>query len=91
MNMKISFDCEDVIEELKEDISEFGENEKAYGVIVEYEVKIPFSDKTKKVEILVNYLLGEDVPSNEELEGGRAELSTLGELLKIFEEENRII
>lgn len=90
--MKISYDCEEIIAELKTDIAEFGENEKAWGVIIKRKVKLPFTKIEKEVEILSNYLIGEEEPpTEEELEGGRAELSTLGELLKIFEEENKIV
>lgn len=89
--MKISYECEEIIEELKADIAEFGEKEKCYGVYVKRSVKIPFTAKTQEVEILVNYLLGDKKPTARELEGGRAELSTLGDLLVIFEKQNKII
>ena len=89
--MKISYECSEIIEELKKDVAEFGENATAYGVFVKRKVKIPFANESKDIELLVNYLLGEQPPTPDEIEGGRAELSTLGKLLKIFEAENKII
>ena len=90
-NMKLSYECTQIIEELKSDIAEFGENAPAYGVYKETDVKIPFLDGTVKHEFLVNYLLGEDAPTVDEAEGGRVEMSTLGKLLELFEEENKIL
>ncbi len=88
--MKISYECTEIIEELKQDIAEFGADHPAWAVILPKEIRIPFTDKTKTVYIMVNYLSGETPPSSKELMGGQAQLSTLGELLPIFEEQNRI-
>lgn len=89
--MKISYECSDVIEELKQDIAEFGADEPAWGVIVKRKIKKPFLDEYIDAEFLVNYLIGKKPPTAEEMEHSRAELSTLGKLLELFEEENRII
>lgn len=91
MKFHISYECTEIITELKQDIAEFGADEPAWGVLVERQVKVPFQDKYLTANVLVNYLLGEQPPTEDELEGGTAYLSTLGELLPLFEEENKII
>ena len=88
--MKISYECSEIIEELLEDIAEFGRNEPAYGVWKEMEVKVPFADKYIKHNILVNYLLGDEDPKDFYNPGEVAIMSTLGELLPIFQEQNEI-
>lgn len=89
--MKISYDCEDLIAEIKSDISEFGENDFAYAIIKQIPVKLPLVEEWKNYEFIINYLIGEQPPTVNELEGGRAELSTLGNILKLLEEQNRIL
>ncbi len=89
--MRVSFECSEIIEELKADIEEFGGDALAYGVWEEKEYKIPFTDKYSTVNLLVDYLIGPEVPTKEDLQGGTAILSDfLNTLLKIFEEENKI-
>lgn len=89
--MKFSYECSDLIEEIRQDIIEFGKDEPAWGIVVERKIKLPFTEKTETVSVLVNYLLGDEPPTAEELEGGQAELSTLGELLRLLEKQNRIL
>lgn len=88
--MKISYECSDIIEELIEDIAEFGPHEPAYGIWKEMKVKVPFSDTHVKHNFLVNYLVGDDDPKDFYNPGEVAILSTLGELLPIFREQNEI-
>lgn len=91
MNFHISYECTEIITEIKQDIAEFGADEPAWGVLIERQVKVPFQDKPLRANVLVNYLMGEQPPTEDELEGGTAHLSTLGELLLVFEDENKII
>lgn len=80
--MKLSYECEELIEELKKDIAEFGATDKAYAIFKEIQ----------GATFLVNYLLDEEtVPTLEELEGGYAQLMTLGEILDFLEKQNQII
>lgn len=80
--MKISYECEELIREVKQDIVEFGVNNKAYAVFKEIQ----------GTEFLVNYLSDEEiVPTPQELEGGYAQLMTLGEILDFLEKQNAII
>lgn len=92
--MKISYDCEDLIEEIKSDITEFGADASAWAIWKKVKYKIPFQSATAEADILINYLLDEDggmPPSEEEMEGGRAVLLTLAKILEILEEQNSII
>lgn len=80
--MKISYKSEELIREVKQDIAEFGINNKAYAVFKEIQGTV----------FLVNYLPDEEViPTSEELEGGYAQLMTLGEILDFLEKQNAII
>lgn len=88
--MRVSYECSEIIEDLKADIEEFGGDTPAYGVWEDRKYKIPFSDKYGTVNLLVDYLIGDELPAKEDLQGGTAILSNLNTLLKIFEEENRI-
>ncbi len=88
--MRVSFECSEIIEELKADIEEFGGDAPAYGVWENRKYKIPFSNKYDTVNLLVDYLIGPEIPTKEDLQGGTAILSDLNTLLKIFEEENRV-
>lgn len=89
--MRVSYECSEIIEELKSDIAEFGGNAPAYGLWQVKKFKVPFSEEYSTVNLLVNYLLGDDAPQSRELKDCTAILSDLKTLLKIFEEENRII
>lgn len=88
--MKISYECGEIITELKRDIIEFGADEPAYGIWETRKVKVPFQDRYVETNLLVNYLTGDEDPEGYYNPGEVAILSTLGELLPIFEEENRI-
>lgn len=80
--MKISYECDELIQEIKKDISEFGATDKAYAVF----------KKIQGATFLVNYLLDEETaPTSEELEDGYAQLMTLGEILNFLEKQNQII
>lgn len=80
--MKISYESEELIREIKQDIVEFGINDKAYAVFKEIQGAV----------FLVNYLPDEEViPTSEELEGGYAQLMTLGEILDFLEKQDKII
>lgn len=80
--MKLSYESEELIREIQQDIAEFGINDKAYAVF----------KKIQGQTFIVNYLLDEDtLPSPEELEGGCAQLMTLGEILDLLEKQNEII
>lgn len=91
--MKISYDCEELIEELKEDIEEFGENEEMYAFFEELEYKIPFSSKIDKCTFLTNYSFIEGQPLKQEMlkEGTICQIMKAKEILEILEEQNKII
>lgn len=79
--MKISYECDELIQEIKKDIAEFGVTDKAYAVFKEIQ----------GATFLVNYLLDEETaPTSEELEGGYAQLMTLGEILNFLEKQNNL-
>lgn len=90
MEFRISYECSDVIEDLKADIAEFGAAAPAFGIWEEKTVRLPFSEKTVTQRLLTDYLLG-DFPPDDLEEGELAILSTLGNLLPIFERENEIL
>lgn len=82
--MKISYECDELIEELKQDILEFGEDVKLFA----------FYEKVNGITFLTNYdFIEEDgIPHLEEYEKGTvAEIMKASEILKILEEQNRII
>lgn len=86
---EVSRDNEDLIEELKEDISEFGEEFKAYGITRIVSVKVPFTkDKYIFVEVFEDYQLAkEDV---ELFDDEKSYCDTLKNLLERAEKENSI-
>lgn len=91
-NFRASYECSELIEEIKDDIAEFGSLTPAYGVWKEFDVKVPFADEWRKKNFCVNYLMGDEPPrSKEVLPGEVAIKSTLGKLLAIFEEQNRTL
>lgn len=85
--MKYSYESEDLIDEVKEDILEFGEDEKVYvwkKVFPEYD----------NVQFIVNYdFIVEEQPLklDEIAENESVEVMTLCDLLTELEEQDRII
>lgn len=90
MNFKVSYECSELIEEIKEDIQEFGVNTSAYAVWEKRLVKVPFSDKHTHVDILIDYLIGSE-PPEDLVDGEVAVLSTLGEIHDKLVERNEIV
>ena len=82
MNFKVSYECSELIEEIKEDIQEFGANTSAYAVWKKRLVKVPFLDKHTHVDILTDYLIGSE-PPEDLVDGEVAVLSTLGEIVSV--------
>lgn len=81
--MKISYECEEIIEELKEDIAEFG-NINMYA----------FFDMIDGVKILTDYTFIEDeLPLKQEEFAEHTEVIIMRakDILAILEEENKII
>ena len=82
---RVSYDSSDLIEELKEDIKEFGENHKCILVYRVYNHNIIFT----------NYdFIVEENPFNPRIELKKDEkfiTSTLGEALQLFEDQNQSI
>lgn len=81
--MKISYECEEIIEELKEDIEEFG-NIDMYA----------FFDTIDGVRVLTDYtLIVEDMPlqANEFDDTTEVQVMKAKEILTILEEENRVL
>ena len=84
--MKISYECSELIEEVQEDIAEFGSDTK---VMVWFRRYPEYNTK-----FVVNYdfiteddpITGDEVGENETLN-----ILTLGELLEILQEQNEII
>lgn len=84
LGAKISRDSEELIEELKEDIEEFGEDDTCYV----------FYKETDNSLIFTNYDFAEeeDPIKKEELEDDEYLLkTTLGDALKLFEKQNDIL
>lgn len=90
MDFKVSYECSELIEEIKEDIAEFGKEAPAYSVWEKELVKVPFLDKSDHVDILVDYLLGSE-PPKDLFDGEVAVLSTLGEIYEKLIEQNKIV
>lgn len=81
--MKISYDCEELIEELKNDIEEFGDIE-----------MYAFIEKINGRAVLTNYdFIEKEMPlKSEELEDDTVvQIMKASEILKILEEQNRIV
>lgn len=81
--MKISYECGELIEELEEDIEEFGDFE-AYA----------FFEKVHGVMFLTNYdFIVKEAPlkSKEFLEDTVVQIMKAKDILKILQEQNRII
>lgn len=82
--MKISYESGDLIEEVKQDIQEFGEDEKIYTM---YEM-------IENHEFITNYdFIVEEKPlTKEEIQSySRIEILTLKQLLKKLEEQDQIL
>lgn len=81
--MKISYDCEELIEEITADIEEFGENEPCYI----------FFEKVKGYEFATNYDFVEDEMPLEDEEKLSCKIvnSTLGEALKLFKSQDNVL
>lgn len=80
--MRISYECEDLIQELKEDIEEFGEKE----IFVAWLENINDTDIITNYDFLAKDLKQEELESNE-----RFILIEAGLLLKRLIEQNEII
>lgn len=81
---KISYDSEELIEELKEDILEFGENCECHIFYKEVDGRLVFTNYDFDVE--------EDQIQPEELLPDEHLLkTTLGDALKLFEKQNEIL
>lgn len=81
--MKISYECEEIIEELKEDIEEFG-NIDMYA----------FFDMIDGVKILTDYtLIVEDMPLKTNEFGDTTEVQVMKakDILAILEEQNNVL
>lgn len=81
--MKISYECEELIKELEEDIEEFGDFE-AYA----------FFEKVQGFMVIINYdFIVEEAPikSKEFSKDTVVQIMKAKEILKILKEQNRII
>lgn len=80
--MKISYECSELIEELKQDISEFGDID-----------MYAFFKEINGNTFLVNYdFIEDEMPlTSEELKDEIAQIMKASEILKILEEQNKII
>lgn len=79
----VSYECSDLIEELKTDILEFGENE---NVAV-------WCRKKYGVELYVNYdfLAPDEVDTDELVDGEYIRYMSTGELLELLERQNAVL
>lgn len=92
--LHISYECTDLIEEIKADIAEFGADTPCWLFWQTKTVKVPFSEQTVDVDILVSYdfITEEDLPLTEEEKATyRIEKGTFAQALKIFEQQNTIL
>lgn len=80
--MKISYECSDLIEELKQDIKEFGDID-----------MYAFFRNINGNTFLVDYdFIEDEMPlTSEELKDEIAQIMKASEILKILEEQNKII
>lgn len=78
---KISYDCSELIEELKEDIDEFG-GHNIVNVITE---------EKHGVTIYKDYFMGDDVSDIVLKDTEKMEKLTMTALLTVYEEENSIL
>lgn len=80
--MKISYECEDLIQELKEDIEEFGEKE----------MFVAWIENINDTDIITNYdFLAKDLKQDELESNERFILIEAGLLLKRLIEQNEIL
>lgn len=80
--MKISYECEDLIRELKEDIEEFGEKE----------IFVAWLENINDTDVITNYdFLAKDLKQDELESNERFILIEAGLLLKRLIEQNEII
>ena len=91
--MKISFDSSDLIEEIEQDIAEFGADKPAWAIWETREVRVPFSEgETVTARFLVSWLLGSARPKPHELhEGDEVELMTLTDIRELLVAQDKII
>lgn len=83
LGMAISFDCSDLIEELKEDIDEFGEDLTLEVVTEEKEGVTIYKDY---------HFIGDDVDKKESLSKGECiQKITAIDLLMLYERENDVL
>lgn len=80
--MKISYECSNLIEELKNDIAEFGDID-----------MYAFFDSINGYTILTNYdFIDEEAPlKGKEIDKSIVQIMKAKEILKILEEQNKII
>lgn len=80
---KISYECDELITELKEDITEFGEDLQVYA----------WCKDTHGVTIYTNYDFADEgrIKSDELLKGEYLKRMTASELLEVMEEQNRFM
>ena len=84
---KITVDHEELIQEVKKDILEFGSSFQAYAVCEKISVKVPFTDDYVKIDCVVDYqFVVEDLTDLAENE--HAVKTTLSKLLKRLMKEN---
>ena len=90
MDLHVSYECPELIEEIKEDIREFEESAPAYAVWEKKLVKVPFLDKSDHVDALIDYLIGNEPPTNL-FDGEVAVLSTLEKIYDTLIKQNKIV
>lgn len=78
---KISYDSTDMIEEIKSDIAEFGNNLEVYGIFKNID----------SVEICTDYTYADDIISGMIEDGETAKLMKAADLLKTLEEQDKIL
>lgn len=78
--MRVNYDCEDLIDELKKDIKEFGDFE-AYA----------FFEKIEEFLFLTNYEFVYDKKTPKVKNDLIVQIMKASEMLKILEEQNKII
>lgn len=86
---KISYECSDLIEEIKEDIEEFGADYPAFAIWEKKLVRVPFTDRECEVNILVDYDTS-DTPGKL-FDNEIALSSTLGEIHDTLVEQNAVL
>ena len=89
--MKISYECSNIIKELKYDLEKYGEDFKIQVLKKKRKAKSPFQDNEIVLDIYEDYLLDKDDVLEEEKKEYQIEEMSIAEALAVFIAQDTIL